>query len=75
MSIVLLSAVALFIILQETPALVRKKQFGEAFFVIVLVTIGFALALLQILGISIPSPASRIVFLAHKLLRLVGVDG
>lgn len=47
----------------EVPGLIRKKMWGELAAFSGLMAIGFILALLQIEGVKVPSPAKGIIYI------------
>ncbi len=73
MNVILLVVATIAIILYEVPSLVRKKLWGELVLFSVLLAFGFTLALLQALGITVPSPVEGIAFLTRRLIRLFGL--
>lgn len=53
--------------LYEIPSLVRKKQWPELITSSVLLTIGFVLSFLQVIGVHVPNPNKGIEYLVKLL--------
>lgn len=56
MKVFVLLLVFALIILLEIPGLVRKKEWPELITFSILLTIGFILSFLQVIGVEVPNP-------------------
>lgn len=74
MNIILLVIPTLVIILYEAPPLMRKRLWKELALFGILLCLGFSLALLQILGVPLPSLTDGIALITRKLIGLFGVE-
>ncbi|MGI6035067.1 MAG: hypothetical protein ACOYCE_04620 [Limnochordia bacterium] len=70
MNIALLIVVFLAIIGYELPGILRNGWWAELIVFAILIAMGFALGLLQIMGVALPCPVSGIEFLVSQLVRL-----
>lgn len=61
--ILLLFIIFIGVILFEVPGLVRKKYWRELTFFSLFLLVAFTLALLQVIGVKIPSPFNGINYL------------
>lgn len=57
--------------LMEIPPLVKNKQRKELFVVISLLSIGFLLNFLLIIGIKLPNPIQRLVTIIKSIVNLI----
>ena len=59
------------IIFFEVPSLIRSKLWRELAAFSVLLTIGFVLSFLQVIGVKIPSPNNGIIFLVETVSKML----
>ncbi len=70
--IIFLTAAYGVIILLEVPGMLSRQQWGELGLFFALLVMGFTLALLQIIGVSLPSPIEGITFVVEDVMGLKG---
>ena len=58
------------IIFFDVPSLIRRKLWRELAAFSVLLTIGFVLSFLQVIGVKIPSPNDGITFLVETVSKI-----
>jgi len=68
--ILLLILLFIIIFLFEGPSLIKKNDYKEFAAFAVLLGIAFTLALLQVIGIKIPSPMKGIQYIVENVLHL-----
>ncbi|MDD4570143.1 MAG: hypothetical protein PHE70_08480 [Tepidanaerobacteraceae bacterium] len=68
--VIALILVFILILLLEVPGLLKKKAWKELAAFSVLLTIGFVLGLLQVIGVKIPSPNDGIMLLLKLMLKI-----
>ena len=61
--IIVIGSVFILIALLQIPGLIRQKLWRELAAFSVLLSVGFALSLLLVIGVKIPSPNQGIIFL------------
>lgn len=71
MALVLLILTFLGIAILEVPGLVRRRLWRELVAFSVLLTIGFVLSFLQIIGVKVPSPNKGIEFLIKTVAKAI----
>ncbi|MDR3541329.1 MAG: hypothetical protein P4L69_10245 [Desulfosporosinus sp.] len=72
-SLYVLTLIIVFILLSlwEIPVLLKKKEWKELFVVVCLLSIGFILNILLIIGMKLPDPNQMITSLIKSVLNLI----
>ncbi len=70
MMIFLLIGVFIGVILFEVPTLIRQKHWRELTVFSVLLSMAFLIALLEIIGVNLPSPAKGVDYIIRDILQL-----
>lgn len=60
------------IVYYEVPGLIHRKQWRELAAFAGLLSLGFVLSFLQIIGVKIPNPTKGIIFLIKQITRNLG---
>ena len=60
------------IVYYEVPGLIHRKQWRELAAFAGLLSLGFILSLLQIIGVKLPNPTTGIIFLVKHITRNLG---
>ena len=68
--IIVIGSVFILIALLQIPGLIRQKLWRELAAFSVLLSVGFALSLLLVIGVKIPSPNQGIIFLIKTVANL-----